>query len=97
MAAYKITFATLAETEIIAAYNFYEDKQKGLGERFLTAIQTSINSIKLNPFIYQRKHKHFREGLLKKFPYFLVYEIIGDSVVIVSVFHTSKNPKSKAI
>lgn len=76
MVVYKITFATLAETEIINAYNFYEDKQKNLGERFLAAMQTSINSIKLNPFIYQRKHKHFREALVKKFPYFLVYEII---------------------
>ncbi|MES2837349.1 MAG: type II toxin-antitoxin system RelE/ParE family toxin [Bacteroidota bacterium] len=95
MAVYKISFATLAETEIIDAYNFYEDKQKNLGERFLTTIQTSINSIKLNPFIYQRKYKHFREAFVKKFPYFLVYEIIGDTIVVVSVFHTSKNPKYK--
>lgn len=95
MVAYKIAFTTLAETEIIETYNFYEDKQKELGERFLKAIQTTSNSLKLNPYIYQRKHKHFREALVKKFPYFLVYEIIGNTIVIVSVFHTSKNPKSK--
>ncbi|MBI2966516.1 MAG: hypothetical protein HYY40_01715 [Bacteroidetes bacterium] len=43
----------------------------------------------------QTKYKNFREALLKRFPYLIVYEIVKDKTVIHSFFHTSRNPKKK--
>jgi hypothetical protein len=32
---------------------------------------------------------------LVKFPFVIIYEIIGTEIIIYSVFHTSRNPERK--
>ena len=95
MANFKIKYSELAEIEFIQAYNYYEEQTIGLGEKFITEIDTIITTIGKNPYLNQRKHKHYREAVLKKFPFFLVYEIHDNTVIINSVFHTSRSPQKK--
>jgi plasmid stabilization system protein ParE len=92
---YKLFFTELAEGEYIEAFKYYEEQQEGLGEKFEFEIENIIKYLLTNPFIFQRKFKHYREAPLKKFPYFIVYEIYGKSIIINSIFHTSRNPKKK--
>ncbi len=95
MPSYSILFTELAEREYLEAFYYYEEQLPGLGKKLEHELDVIIKSIAKNPFLFQRKFKHYREVLLKKFPYFIVYEIIGNSVIINSVFHTSRNPKTK--
>jgi plasmid stabilization system protein ParE len=95
MPIYKINYSELAEAEFIETYNYYEKQSTGLGEQLISETETIIAAISKNPYLYQRKHKHYREAVLKKFPFFLVYEIHGNAVIINSIFHTSRNPGSK--
>ena len=51
-------------------------------------------------FTLFKKNKHkYHEAFLKTFPYIVIYKIYSKDnyVVITSVFHTKRNPKSKNI
>ena len=95
MSVYKIEISTLAEEEYSSAYTYYEDQQHGLGEKFEKEAEHLIDKLKVNPFLFQRKYKHYREAILKKFPYYIVYEIIDNTVIIHSFFQANRNPKRK--
>jgi hypothetical protein len=92
---YSLKISTSAETEYISSFKFYEDQQSGLGERFEKEAESLMNQIRLNPFLFQRKHKHFREAIFRKFPYLIIYEIKEDVVYIISFYHAKRDPKGK--
>ena len=92
---YHIVIAEKAEAEYNAAYWYYEERQIGLGVSFEQQAEQLLKTIKRNPLLFQRKFKQYREALLRRFPYFIVYEIINNNIIVHSFFHTSRNPKKK--
>jgi hypothetical protein len=84
-----------ASLEIIEAYSYYENKQKGLGERFFKRIEDTYRKIDLSPEGYQKVHKLFRAAKVKNFPYQLIYEVAGKTILIYSLFNTHKDPAKK--
>jgi hypothetical protein len=93
--AFKIEITTLAEEEYSSAFHYYEGKQSGLGDKFEKETEYLIDKLKENPFLFQRKYKYYREAVFKRFPYYIVYEIIDNSIIIHSFFHANRNPKRK--
>lgn len=93
--AFRIEISILAEEEYASGFHYYEEQQPGLGDKFEKEAEQIIDRIRVNPYLFQRKYKHYREALFKTFPYFIVYEIIGKSVIIHSFFHARRNPKRK--
>jgi mRNA-degrading endonuclease RelE of RelBE toxin-antitoxin system len=77
------------------AYDWYEQQSKGLGEIFLSELNTCYKKIETQPTFYKKAKKNFRQIRLKRFPYLVVYEILKSEVVVFAVFHTSRNPNSK--
>ncbi|WYZ22105.1 type II toxin-antitoxin system RelE/ParE family toxin [Flavobacterium soyae] len=75
---------------------FYESRSKGLGKQFLTYLKSYLKVLKTNPELFEIKKKPgYREMTLVKFPFVIIYEIIGAEIIIYSVFHTSRNPERK--
>lgn len=93
--AFKLEITILAEEEYSSAFHYYEEKQSGLGDKFEKEADGLMDKLKVNPYLFQRKYKHYREAVFKRFPYFIVYEIIDNSVIVHSFFHASRNPKRK--
>ena len=80
------------------AYAWYEDKQKGLGERFIKAVRRKIEEIAVHPEVYgSRSNKTFREAKVDFFPYLVVYKVNKRSkeLYISSIHHTKKHPQKK--
>ncbi len=95
---YRHLLHPLAHQDFIEAYEWYEEKQTGLGDRFAVAITKMIGSITDNPEIYGTKErKTFREATIKDFPFIIVYKLllIKELVVISSIHHTKKHPGKK--
>lgn len=93
---FKITILPLAEKEIEESIEFYESRSRGLGKQFLTYLKSYLKVLKTNPELFEiKKQPGYREMTLVKFPFVIIYEIIGNEIVIYSVFHTSKNPERK--
>nr|WP_314492828.1 type II toxin-antitoxin system RelE/ParE family toxin [uncultured Chryseobacterium sp.] len=80
--------------EILQAYIYYEDAQKGLGERFIKHLEKYLRRIQNNPKHFQLK-KNYREAFIQKFPFLMVYDIIDYKIIIFSVFKTYQNPTKK--
>lgn len=92
---YKLEITEIAEDEYFTAFHYYEEQQSGLGDKLEKETDAIMDKLKANPYLFQRKYKHYREALIKRFPYFIVYEIIANSVIIHSFFHAKRNPKRK--
>lgn len=84
-----------ANSEIIEAYIYYEQKREGLGEEFLEHLDTYFRRIITNPKHFPKKRKPYREAFIKRFPFLIIYEITKEKVVVYSVFNTWQNPENK--
>lgn len=86
-----------AQKEIVAAWNWYEERQQSLGDRFVQEVSSKIKKIELQPEASTQRYKNYREAALSIFPYLVIYRINKRKqlIRIVSVFHTSLNPKKK--
>lgn len=92
---YKIKILARARKEILEARNLYEARRKGFGKLFSLELQSEIERIGTNPFLFKKNEFGFSEIPMKRFPHLIIYSCIEDSIVIASIFHTSQNPKKK--
>ncbi|HEX3889250.1 MAG TPA: type II toxin-antitoxin system RelE/ParE family toxin [Verrucomicrobiae bacterium] len=81
-----------ANQEIDEAFGWYEDKEPGLGFRFLHNLETAYAGIARRPEIFQPVQSGFRRTLMQKFPYAVFFEFDEKLAVVHSVFHCSRNP-----
>ncbi len=79
------------------AYSWYEIQLEGLGESFLDELDAGYKKIVTNPSYYSFLENGFRRILLNKFPYIIIYEILGKTIVVYAIFHTSRNPDERLI
>jgi len=77
------------------AYDWYEEQQTGLGDRFLNELEECYDKIESMPEIYAKIKSNFRQIILPVFPYVIVFEILKNDIVVYAVFHTSRNPRKK--
>ncbi len=94
---YKAIFSSRAQKEVAESWNWYEDRQLGLGDRFLKELTECIQGIEQTPNRYPTRFKSYREVPIPVFPFLIIYRISERKkrVRIVSIFHTSRNPKKK--
>ncbi|TSJ40342.1 type II toxin-antitoxin system RelE/ParE family toxin [Mucilaginibacter corticis] len=94
---YEIILHPEAEKEYLKACVWYEKKVVGLGHRFKNAVLEQLQLIKEKPEHYPVKKRNYRESNVDIFPYLVVYKVNKERgfIYIVSIFHTSKNPKKK--
>jgi hypothetical protein len=72
-------------------------RKTALGDRFLVELLERLNEISKHPKYYGfiDEQKIIRDIKLKSFPYLVVYEIEGESVIIYSVHCGYRNPDKK--
>lgn len=84
-----------AEDDLLESYVWYDNQKLGLGEDFLDALDGARDAILSNPLAYKIVYrKRVRAYTLTSFPFQILYLIEKDEVNVISVFHTSRNPKS---
>ena len=82
-----------AVSELIDAAQFYEDRQNGLGHRFLDAVEDALFAVQTNLFIGSADELGRRKYRVKKFPYLLIYKMREEGICILAVAHTSRKPR----
>jgi plasmid stabilization system protein ParE len=93
----KVIFSSSAAKEIRDSFDWYEDRVNGLGEQFIQIIDLSLELILLNPEGFPVKKSPYREIVLKKFPYQIIYEYLKKEqiIYILHIFNTRRHPKLK--
>jgi plasmid stabilization system protein ParE len=84
-----------AENELEDALYFYDLISTKIGDNFLNQINSCIESFLLNPETYKLEFDVYRQAVVKKFPFVIVYTKIDSTILISAIFHTSRNPNKK--
>nr|CAX68917.1 Plasmid stabilization system protein [uncultured bacterium] len=89
-----VVFLPKARQELIEAVVFYDQQNKGLGSLFLRECFEAIEIIRLYPSGCQLITKKTRKCLLRRFPYMVLYGIVGGEIVISAIAHQHRRPDS---
>ena len=94
---YKLIFKKRALEEIKDSFLYYEYKQKGLGDKFEKTLNAYLDILEINPLQFRTSYKNFKEVIIQEFPFIIIFYVLKTKkeVIIMSVFHTSKNPTKK--
>ncbi len=89
---YKLLIRPEAESELLEAVKWYEEKVKGLGSNFLLNVEATIESILRIPEAYAPTYKNTRRALVRKFPFGIHYIIKKENIVVLAIFHARRDP-----
>jgi toxin ParE1/3/4 len=89
-----LVFLDEAGAEFDEAAAWYEEKKAGLGVDFVARIQEALDRIASMPRVHPVIHENVRRAIAKKFPYIVYYEVEADQIVVVPVFHSSRDPSA---
>lgn len=92
---HKIVLEEQAKTDITEAILWHERQKEKLGTYLLDEIQKTISQISENPLLFKKVAKGYRQAIINKFPYVIIYEHFENEVFIYRIFHTSRNPRYK--
>jgi len=81
-----------AEAEIREANTWYEEHSPGLGRAYLDEVARVLEVIAASPDHYPLAESPIRKAVLQRFPYIILYRAQDDEIVVVSCFHTRRNP-----
>ncbi len=89
----KCTFHRLAIDELNNAINFYEARQDGLGLEFAEEVDSTIQRIFQYPLANSQISKNCRKCLTHRFPYGIIYQMLEEDILIVSIMHLNREPE----
>ena len=78
--------------EVRASYLWYQSQAEGLGENFLSELESAYKAIIELPDTWPLFQKGFKRYLLFQFPFSVIYRKNGNAVYIVVVMHNSRKP-----
>jgi plasmid stabilization system protein ParE len=81
-----------ARAEFLAAVEYYEDCQSGLGRRFRDTVEAEVAAIAEMPFRFRVLHFPFRRCLVPKFPYGIIFTIEPEIILIIALAHAKRKP-----
>jgi toxin ParE1/3/4 len=88
----KLVFRPYVEREIDEAANWYEERQTGLRDRFLGAVEEALSKVEKNPRPYPTVHLDIRRASLGRFPYGVYYALLEDEIHVLAVVHDARHP-----
>lgn len=81
-----------ARAEFLAAVEYYEECQSGLGRRFRDAVERELVHICEMPFLFRVLHAPFRRCLVPMFPYAIIFTIDPASILVIAMAHAKRKP-----
>jgi plasmid stabilization system protein ParE len=90
---YAIEAERAVEADVEAAFNWYEGEEPGLGLEFLEELRAAYHRILDHPLGYQDLRSGIRRALTSRFPYGIYFSIEEDTIVIVAVLSTARDPE----
>jgi len=89
---FRLIIQDQAILEIKDAFEWYEEQKEGLGYEFIAEIEDCYNDLSKYPERYSYINHLYRRIKTNRFPYILIYEIDGSTVIIIRVRHLKQKP-----
>jgi toxin ParE1/3/4 len=87
-----VIFRPMARAEYDHEVAYYEKQQKDLGKEFSAVIDECLTEIVFTPLRYAAVVDDIRECLVPRFPFAIYFRVIKNTVIVLSVHHTSRDP-----
>ena len=87
-----ISFARAARAEFIEAAAWYEVRHPNLGVEFIAEIDRCVALTADQPQRFAIVHNGIRRVVAERFPYSIYYQTEARRIVVLSVFHASRDP-----
>ena len=78
--------------ELIEAARYYEERQIGLGGRFLDSVEDALSSLEENPLIWRPDSQGRRKYHVERFPYLIIYRYRDERIYILAIAHATRSP-----
>jgi len=88
----KLIFHPAAEDELIAAVDWYEQRQSGLGFDLAIEVRAAIELAQGLPEAWSEIAPGIRRVLTQRFPYGVLYSVDGNILFVLAVMHLSQRP-----
>lgn len=82
-----------AEADIAEGAIWYERRCAGLGAEFVQVIDDCFDLLSRQPEAFPVVYRGARLGLLRKFPYLVVYRVFSEFISVVAVMHGRRHPR----
>ena len=86
------SFHPEAEAEFLAAIEYYEDCERGLGVDFAVEVRAAVDRAARHPRAWPVLEDEIRRCRTSRFPYGVVYAEEPDGVCVLAVMHLHRDP-----
>ena len=81
-----------ADEEANDAFDWYESEREGLGASFRAQVKLTLDRILHNPTQFQVCYgSNVRRARVQRFPYWIFFVVDQAGVLVLSIFHDSRN------
>ncbi|HUM47829.1 MAG TPA: hypothetical protein PLD84_12940 [Chitinophagales bacterium] len=94
---YILFVSAFAELDLLDATTWYEEQREGLSYEFELGADATFSQIQRNPLGFQIRYDDVRIAFINRFPYGIHYIVEGENIMIVGVYHTSRDPAKWSI
>ena len=93
-----LRFHPLADDDLIEAWSWYEAQQRGLGDRFVNAVDAALDKVVQWPTSGTPVNEGPGRPVVERrvgtsgFPYLIRYRMIDEAIVVMAVYHQRRRP-----
>ena len=87
-----VRFLPEAQAEFDSAVDWYKDRGADLAKDFVARIRAVVKRISTTPKMHAAVHGAVRKAVVSRFPYVVLYREDGVELIVIAVFHTSRDP-----
>ena len=88
----EVEFTTEAREDLFEAADYYEAKEKCLGQRIRGEVAEILRTVSSAPYLWRESSAGYRRVNCPIFPYYIAYVIRDKCIVVVGVVHDSRKP-----
>ncbi len=88
-----VRFLTLAQQEVDEAFIWLDERTDAKGVDFLDELDRVVRLIKAFPLASPEIEPEIRRCLFARFPYSLVYGIDDETIIVIAVAHSHREPR----
>lgn len=87
-----VRFLTLTQQEVNEAFIWFDERTDGEALDFLDELDRIVRLVKAYPLASPEIETEIRRCLFARFPYSLVYGIDDETIVVIAVAHSHRQP-----
>jgi plasmid stabilization system protein ParE len=81
-----------ARCDFDESFDWYSARSTRAAMNFVNAVDAALAAVAANPLRFAAVDDVHRECAVRRFPFRIIYRIVGDRIVVVAVAHAKRRP-----